>query len=187
MIPFSELKFQKENTMPKMTYQILPKYFLILLNNFKVSLMENQTENREKIHRHTAHYIHVYINVHVYIVYVYIGNFLMIHLILPKTKYISFHWTWLITQCTSVMESVWQDEGRLLPGAELCSFSVHPCSAFLVHSAFLRISPRVVFMRWAVCQWHSLLATRSGGNPGGFKENDVLLVSKAPRKQFRFL
>lgn len=93
MIPFSKLKFQKENTMPKMTYQILPKYFLILLNNFKVSLMENQTENREKIHRHIAHYIHVYINVHVYIVYVYIGNFLMIHLILPKTKYISFHWT----------------------------------------------------------------------------------------------
>lgn len=75
-----------------------------------------------------------------------------------------------------------------LSGTEHCSFNhesvfTFPCGA--VHSTFLHINPYVVFtctelvVSLTVCQWHPHLVARSGGNLGGFRENDVLLVSKA--------
>lgn len=87
-----------------------------------------------------------------------------------------------------MIEFIWHDEGRLLSGTEHCSFNhesvlTFPCGS--VHSTFLHINPCVVFTcteqgkSLAAYQWHPHLVARSGGNLGGFRENEVLLVSKA--------
>lgn len=110
--------------------------------------------------------------------------FLVIYLILPKIKYISFHLTWFIN--ISVWEFIWQD-GKFCPALSTAPLIVDPCLLFLVslctlpscmltHVWSLRVPSRVSL---TACQWYPHLVTRSGRNLEGFRKNAVLLVSKA--------